>query len=251
MGAHAHDLDDLDASPESASSSSHSPSSSAASLGQARLRAEALAAARRFKNTWVEFGAVLIQVRDRAAWRDWGFESFEAYCAKELHIRQKTALKLTASYGFLMRHEPAIAGVPQRLLREDADGDELDRVDEQSDRMPCATASRFPTFEAISVLAGAESRGQFGQEDYAALRERLWGDEASSPKLTRELTERFAEPKPAQTIDLALRKFAMSARRLAQALRENERIPEQTRARAELLAQELNDISEQVDSAEH
>lgn len=203
----------------------------------ARLRAESLAAARRFKNSWVELGAVLVRVRERAAWRDWGFESFESYCLRELHIRQKTAMKLTASYGFLMRHEPTLASVPQDFSRQSpAQGVAVD-----GDRS-LSPQSRLPTFEAISVLAGAEARGQLGQEEYAALRDRLWGEEAASPKFARELNERFAEPKPPKPIDFALRKLALAARRLADGLRESDRIPEETRERADLLAHELDAI---------
>lgn len=224
--------------------SSPAGSAHAVSQGNERLRIETLGAARRFKNSWVEFGAILIQVRDRAAWRDWGFESFESYCAKELHIRQKTALKLTASYGFLMRHEPSLVGQPRHPL--DADGasrvEEVGRnVDEGFDDGRSAHA-KFPTFEAISVLAGAEARGQFGQEDYAALRERLWGEDSTNPKLARELNERFSEPRSTKPIDFMLRKFALTARKLAEGLRENTRIPKETKARAELLAHELDEL---------
>ncbi len=218
----------------------NSPSTEGALGGQHdRLRAETLAAARRFKNSWVELGAVLVRVRERSAFLEWGFESFEAYCAKELHIRQKTAMKLTASYGFLMRHEPTLLGAPRSMEAMEGDGDGA-RMDEA----PTLTSrQRFPTFEAISVLAGAEERGQLAQEDYAALRERLWGEEASSPKLTREITERFAEPRPPRPIDFTLRKFAMTARKLADGLRQSDRVPEETLERADLLAHELDAIA--------
>ena len=216
-----------------------SPSTEGAEGGRHdRLRAETLAAARRFKNSWVELGAVLVRVRERSAWRAWGFESFEAYCAKELHIRQKTAMKLTASYGFLMRHEPTIVGAPRAM--EDGEESSSAPMDESQ---VVASRQRFPTFEAISVLAGAEERGQLAQEDYAALRERLWGEEASSSRLTREIAERFAEPKPPKPIDFTLRKFAMTARKLADGLRQSDRVPEETLERAELLAHELNAIA--------
>ncbi len=221
---------------------SGSPEMARAALeASGRLRAETLAAARRFKNSWVELGAVLVRVRDRAAWRDWGFESFESYCAKELHIRQKTALKLTASYGFLMRHEPSLAAAPQDLCGAGPAEGAAQVSAGAPDAMP--PRPRLPTFEAISVLAGAEERGQLGQEEYAALRERLWGEEAANPKFARELSERFAEQKPPKPIDFALRKFALTARRLADGLRQDDHIPDETRERADLLAHELEAIA--------
>lgn len=218
-------------------------------MSDERLRAEALAAARRFKNTWIEFGAVLIQVRDRASWRAWGFDSFEAYCAKELHIRQKTAQKLTASYGFLMKHEPEIAASESRLgldaLRsESGSAEEMAEVGESAVIRP---VRNMPAFQTISVLADAEERGQLSDDDYASLRERIWGEGGSSPDLAREITQRFAEPKPPRPIDLTLRRFSLSARRLADGLSGCQAIPDDVKAKAESLAQTLAELAESAE----
>ena len=167
-------------------------------MSAGRLRAEALAAARRFKNTWIEFGAVLIQVRSRMSWREWGFDSFEAYCAKELHIRQKTAQKLTASYGFLMKHEPEIAASESRFGSEPSEAREADDMaaDESAGSpLHLRPGRNMPAFQTISVLADAEENGRLSDDDYASLRERIWGEGAASPELAREICERFAAPK--------------------------------------------------------
>ena len=77
-------------------------------------RAEVLARARRFKASWIELAESLSDVRRSGRWRDWGYDSFEAYAKGELHIRQETADKLTGSYGFLKRRAPSgpLAGRP-------------------------------------------------------------------------------------------------------------------------------------------
>src|SRR3982074_2952305 len=72
----------------------------------ARLREAVVQAARRFKSTWVALARLLVEVRRESLFEEWGDESFAAYCAKELHIRRQTALKLTRSFSFLEKHEP-------------------------------------------------------------------------------------------------------------------------------------------------
>ncbi len=119
-------------------------------MSAGRLRAEALAAARRFKNTWIEFGAVLIQVRSRMSWREWGFDSFEAYCAKELHIRQKTAQKLTASYGFLMKHEPEIAASESRFGSAPSDGRGTDDMAADESAAQSSSSAAGPEHARVS-----------------------------------------------------------------------------------------------------
>src|SRR6476660_1901711 len=77
----------------------------AQSLPPGTFRHTVLVAAKRFKSTWAELGRLLVQVRDEAKYEEWGYDSFEGYCLKELHIRKQTALKLTRSFSFLARHE--------------------------------------------------------------------------------------------------------------------------------------------------
>ncbi len=71
-------------------------------------RAEVLARARRFKASWIELGEALSGIRRSGRWKDWGYDSFEAYAKGELRIRPETADKLTGSYGFLKRRAPTV-----------------------------------------------------------------------------------------------------------------------------------------------
>lgn len=70
------------------------------------IRAEALEAAKRFKTTWIDLGRVLWTVWKDRAFREWGYLTFETYCAKEVGVRGPTAKKLLQSYSFLEREEP-------------------------------------------------------------------------------------------------------------------------------------------------
>jgi hypothetical protein len=180
------------------------------------LRSTVAAAARRFKSSWFELGRLLVQVRSANAWQGWGFDSFEAYCTGELHIRRATAEKLLRSYGFLQRHE-----------RQELDA-----------------AERAPAFEVVTVLADAEERGQLTERDYARVRDAIWDPGRAPAELRRELTERF--PVPERTVDAGaqLRKFALTARRLATELRASNRVPSAAKRAAEALADELEALVE-------
>jgi len=71
-------------------------------------RAELLRRARRFKASWIELAEALTAAKRGGRWKEWGYDSFEAYAKGELHLRQETVDKLTGSYSFLQRRAPAV-----------------------------------------------------------------------------------------------------------------------------------------------
>jgi hypothetical protein len=190
-------------------------STTASAAGEATgLRATVLSAARRFKSSWFELGRLLVQVRSTDAWQPWGFDSFEAYCTRELHIRRATAEKLVRSYGFLRRHE-----------REEP-----------------VEAERAPAFEVVTVLADAEERGQLNEREYARVRDAIWDPARPPAELRRELSERFPTPERAVDAGAQLRRFAATARRLATELRASKHVPTAAKRTAEALAEELESL---------
>lgn len=196
----------------------------AAEVEPGSLRHQALMCAQKFKSSWVELGALLVKVRNAGAWGEWGFKSFEDYCSKELRIKKQTALKLTNSYAFLARHE-------KRLL---------DPPEAQAPARPVPP----PAFEVVSVLAGAEERGQLKEEDYQQLREKLWGDERPANQVARELSERFPPPpKPPPPVDLVMRRLAASARKLVADLGACDKVPEAVVERAAALAADVEELA--------
>ncbi len=181
-----------------------------------RLREAVVQAARRFKSTWVELGRLLVEVRRENLFEQWGYESFDAYCAKELHIRRQTALKLTRSYSFLDKHEP------RRMAADDA-------------------SIRAPSFEVVEVLAQAEERGQLSSDEYRTIRESIWDPSRAPSELKRELSSRF--PPPAPDRDHALGRLAQTARRLANEVRAVAGIPRAVGEHAASLADELERLA--------
>ncbi len=188
-------------------------------LPEGSVRRRALETARRFKAAWVEFGRLLAQVRQEELWREWGYPSFERYCAKELFIRPATADKLTASYGFLERHEPALA------RSQPGDG-------------------RAPPFEVIEVLSRAEAAGRLSHEGWRELRDEVLENPPTPAAMNRKISERFGPPPapPTPRMGERLARLAALARRLAGACEDDSAIPAPLARRAAELARDLEEL---------
>ena len=197
-------------------------SQKAQELPQGSFRHTVVLAARRFKASWVELGKLLVKVRNEALFTQWGFDSYEAYCLKELHIRKQTAEKLARSFSFLSRHEP--------------------RVMEETD-----FTQQAPAFEVVEVLVNAEERGQLSADEYRSIRDSIWNPEKPTTELRREISERFPPPPPETPAEaLALQKMASLARKLARELSGNLRVPSALKDRATALADEVEELAAQV-----
>lgn len=194
----------------------------ARTLAPGSMRHNVVQAARRFKASWVELGKLLVKVRDDALFSEWGYQTFDAYCSKELHIRKATADKLVRSFSFLSRHEPkAVAN---------------DNIVELA-----------PAFEVVEVLAGAEARGQLSADEYKSIRESIWNPEKPVTELKREMVERFPAPAPAKPADdVMVRKLALMARKLAADLKACQQIPREVTDRAAALAEDVEEVASQV-----
>ena len=188
-------------------------------LPEGSLRRKVLESARRFKASWVDLGRMLAQVRREEAWREWGHESFEDYCTKELFLRRATAEKLALSYGFLERHEPELARA--RDVRS------------------------APPFEVIEVLSRAEAAGRMDGKTWSQLRGDVMDGEAGRADVNRAIAERFgpAPRAPAPTPEERLARIAGAARRLAEACEGDKEIPAALRRAARELADALDRLA--------
>ncbi len=117
------------------------------SLQPGTIRYETLQAAKRFKSSWVELGRMLWTVFSEKKYREWGYLTFEAYCAKEIGIRTATAKKLLHSYYFLEKEEPTI----------------LKRLSEES-------PANLPSPEAVNLLRLLSKRQEVSPDGYQKVR---------------------------------------------------------------------------------
>jgi hypothetical protein len=123
-------------------------------------RAELLRRARRFKASWIELAEALTQAKRGGRWREWGYDSFEAYAKAELRLRQETVDKLTGSYSFLQRRAPSV------LARD-------------------ALRDPVPSYHAVDFLRRAEARDDAPREAVEAIRKRVLEEAAPVAAVSR------------------------------------------------------------------
>jgi hypothetical protein len=163
-------------------------------LDPASPRYQVLATARRFKSSWVELGEKLLQIQKQGQFREWGYDSFEDYCSREIRIKKPTAQKLTLAYRYLEKDEPEL------LVR-------------QTELKP------LPDYRSVELLRQAREEKSFSEEEYAGLRRAVIEEERSHPTILKRFKEvaagRDEGPDPVHLDKTAL----AAARRLETALR--------------------------------
>jgi hypothetical protein len=191
-------------------------------LPEGSPRRRILEAARRYKASWVELARLLVQVKRDESWREWGHASFDRYCTGELFIRKLTAEKLLASFGFLERHEPALAK---------ARGE-----------------TRAPPFEVIEVLSRAEAAGRMSESGWQELREEVLEQSPTTALVNKRLTEKFGPPAraPAPPRGERLTRLAAAARRVADGCRGERSLPPALVERAGSLADALEELADEA-----
>ncbi len=182
-------------------------------------RVEALSRTKTFKRSWIQLAATLTQVRERETWKRWGFEDFEEYYSKELHLRRSTVDKLCASYGFLRANAP-------RLVRDDT---------------PTSMAMHeHPSWEAVQYVAKAAERGAVDEDTLTEMKKAAFEEGASVPALSRRFRE-VAFPVDDEEKRVRMRQqIVAAARRLADLIAEPDAgVPRKLSEQAEVLAGEI------------
>jgi hypothetical protein len=158
-------------------------------------RYRVLDVARRFKSSWVELGEELLRVNSENLFRQWGYDSFQDYCAREIRIKQPTAQKLTRAYNYLAKEEPEL------LSR----GNEL---------------KPLPDYRTIDLLRQAREEEKFSGDQYAELRRAALEEERSHPTIRKQFREMAAANcnDPAADHLQSCRAALAAARRLADRL---------------------------------
>jgi hypothetical protein len=124
-------------------------------------RAAIIRTARLFKSSWIELAEALTRTRRSAAWKRWGFESFEQYTKLELHLRQETVDKLTGSFSFLQKRAPEIL---------ERDG----------------LASPIPSYQAVDFLRRAEESDDATPDVVQEITRKVLADAAPLSAVSRE-----------------------------------------------------------------
>ena len=155
-------------------------------LSPESLRYRVLESAKNFKNSWIELGQYLYAVYKDKLFKDWGYGTFEAYCAKEIGIRQPTAMKLLKSYYFLEKEEP-------QYLKK--------RSDEES--KPTETAD----LDSVNALRLVKANENISERDYEKIREEVL-DKGQEPAEVKKKIKYLLKVAPAKELPLEDRKAA-------------------------------------------
>ena len=144
-----------------------------AGLQPGTLRYQALEAAKRFKASWIDLGRTLYTVHREKRFREWGYLTFEAYCAKEVGVRAATAKKLLHSYYFLEREEPA-------LLKQIAGAE--------------ASPAQLPSPEAVNLLRLLKKRAEVPAGGYERIRSDVLEKGREVAQVRQEVRELLQKP---------------------------------------------------------
>ncbi len=175
--------------------------------GEEGLRLKAVERARAFKRTWVEMAEVLVRIRARHAYTEWGYQDFFAYCEGELRIKRATVEKLTGSYTALERHAPAVLmrdGVAQSIPA-------IDSVDYFA-RALRGDGGREPAND------GGDDAGELPPEVLEELRHAVFEEGAPVASLRRRFDPVIRPTSDDERRADAARKLSAAARRLAEQL---------------------------------
>jgi len=189
------------------------------------IRYEALEAAKRFKSSWIDLGRVLWTVHREKKYREWGYLTFEAYCAKEISIRDATAKKLLHSYYFLEREEPTLL---KSLTQE--------------------SPAQQPSVEAVNTLRLLKNRKEVPEEGYQRIRSYVLEKGKDPVEVRREARALIEESRPdGEERELArrqagLRRLVGTMKMLRRELEGQESVPRKLLGEIDVLAKKLEDL---------
>lgn len=132
------------------------------------LRAQVLISLRCFRSSWVELGRLLTEVAYGGDYKDWGYDDFEVYCARELGLKKPTVKKLMVSYNYMKSYEP-------------------DRLE----RKPEADGYDVPDYQTVDLLHKMRGREDLPEEDKSRIHEMAFDGGGDETDLRRELRERM------------------------------------------------------------
>ena len=161
------------------------------------LRYQLLDCARRFKSSWIDLGRFLFTVYKDKHYKEWGYLTFEAYTAKEIGVRNNTALKLLKSYMFLEREEPA-------YLKERS--------------FEAGEPARIPSYEAVNSLRLAKSNERIPENAYEDLRDAVLEDAQEDGEVKKKIRYILKSHPPKLSTEDKEAKKGLVVRRLVSSL---------------------------------
>lgn len=167
-------------------------------LDTGSLRYQILQSAKNFKTSWIELGRALYSVWKDRLYKEWGYQKFEAYAAKEIGVRKQTAMKLLKSYYFLEKEEPA-------YLKEGY--------------VSASEPARLPNYEAVNLLRLAKGRKALDNQDYAHLKRGVFQEGKDPSILRKDLTALIRQRQELEPEEALEKRKMATVRRLISTLK--------------------------------
>lgn len=184
------------------------------------LRADTLQKARAFKRTWLELAEALTRVQSHQSWQEWGFNDFDAYCRKELHLRSSTVAKLLGSYRFLETSAP--------------------RVIERARGATDSFEAPIPSLPAVEFVQKATERAAADAETLQTIQRVAFDEGADAPILARRFKDVAFPETDRERREKVRQSIAQTARRLSSLIAEEDSpVPKKLAIRVEELVGEL------------
>ncbi|MCC8180350.1 MAG: hypothetical protein LIP23_05505, partial [Planctomycetes bacterium] len=135
-------------------------------LDPGSLRHQVMTALRQFRASWVELGRLLNEVVFGGDYKEWGYDDFEVYCAKELGLKKPTVQKLMISYNYMRKYESK----------------RLEKYDDNN-----AEPASIPDYQTVELLDRIRHREDLPEEQVEELHRRAFDDGEEEPELRKEL----------------------------------------------------------------
>ncbi len=193
------------------------------------LRYQTLKAAKQFKLSWIELGQMLWTVYKDKKFREWGYLAFDAYCSKEVGIREATAKKLLQSYYFLEKEEPTIL----RQLKEET------------------TPEKMPSPDSVNLLRLLKNKPEVTEQSYQKVRGYVLEKGKEAPEIRKEVKtildeSRTDDEDPEEARDqrtrTTVRRMVGTLKSIRQQLTTGDLVPEKLLKEIDALSEKLEGI---------
>ncbi len=190
------------------------------------IREETREIGRRYRSAWIRLGQLLYSIHKDKHFKQWGYLTFEAYCMKELKLKESTAQKIIKSYSFLEKEEPRL--VDQQFYAEE----------------PSQTV---PDYEAVNLLRLAKQNEKLTPDDFSVLRESVL-DKGREAKEVRQQVRRLIEEKEdPEAPEIRNRKRNAAIRRLITTLKTTERELKEDQLLPDYLLKQMDELMKKLE----
>lgn len=150
-------------------------------LSPESVRYQVLVSLRKFRSSWVELGRLLTDIAYGGDYKEWGYEDFEIYCARELGLKKPTVKKLMVSYNYMKSYAP----------------ERLEKHEEEQD-----TGYDVPDYQTVELLKKTREREDINDDEKEELHRMAFEGAGDEGVLRKEIRQRL-QPVSREDIDEA------------------------------------------------